>query len=592
MRIGKRWASCLAMGLFLLCAAGLVWLLAAETVPNQQPVRLTPEAVSGAPELDGLYLYAGPLELEYTLPAQAGKLRPILEIRQLFAAAELRLDGAPFQQLPAGLGRLYVTLPGEWAGKTLTLIMDKGEEDPEPSLYFLDSVLLNEQARADTSLRAFPAAAFGVVFLLTLGLFLYGWLEGTRPWPVLLLCAAALGQTAYFYLQNFSLFSLPPALYGLVLYQSRALLFTAPALYLMLGMKKRQKAFAPFAVLPALVYWVVAGFQTVIPLFSNFTVHAGIVFCFSIAALLVCAALEYRDGNPVFRRFLPWLGGCVVVIVLLSLLPAGRAGPHASILWAFLDDPILWIDTELFYWNSLLLALCFLESAAAYIRRRSERETELQVLSARESLTREQLATVLESAAALGELRHEVKNHYLVLQNLSRMGETERLDAYLSELVSDVSSIPALTYAPHPAINAVLTVMLARAQKQGVEVERRIDVPETLPFPDTELCMVLMNLLQNALEANALAPDGARKWLRVDLHIRGVHLYIGVENSRFAPVDYDAERDLCRTTKEDKSAHGYGLKAVQAVARKYQSELLLKFPDHTFSAATALQMPD
>ncbi|MEY8389720.1 hypothetical protein AALC17_21165, partial [Oscillospiraceae bacterium 38-13] len=102
MRIGKRWASCLAMGLFLLCAAGLVWLLAAETVPNQQPVRLTPEAVSGAPELDGLYLYAGPLELEYTLPAQAGKLRPILEIRQLFAAAELRLDGAPFQQLPAG----------------------------------------------------------------------------------------------------------------------------------------------------------------------------------------------------------------------------------------------------------------------------------------------------------------------------------------------------------------------------------------------------------------------------------------------------------------------------------------------------------
>ena len=34
----------------------------------------------------------------------------------------------------------------------------------------------------------------------------------------------------------------------------------------------------------------------------------------------------------------------------------------------------------------------------------------------------------------------------------------------------------------------------------------------------TELCMVLMNLLQNALEANALAPDGARKWLRVDLH--------------------------------------------------------------------------
>ena len=103
---------------------------------------------------------------------------------------------------------------------------------------------------------------------------------------------------------------------------------------------------------------------------------------------------------------------------------------------------------------------------------------------------------------------------------------------------------------------------------------------------------MLMNLLQNALEANALAPKGARKWLRVDLHIRGVHLYMGVENSRFGPVDYDGETGLCRTTKDDKSAHGYGLKAVQSVARKYHSELVLKFPEGSFSAATALQMPD
>ena len=593
MRIGQRWAGCLAAGLFLLCAAGLLWLLGAETVPRQEPARLTPEAVSGAPGLDGLYLYAGPLSLEYTLPEQAEGPRSILEIRQLYAAAELRLDSAPFQNIPAGSGNLYVTLPPDWSGKALTLIMEKGTEDPEPSLYLTSSAVINELARADTSLRAFPAAAFGMIFLLALGLFLlYGTLEGSWSWPVLLLSIAALGQAAYFYLQNSSLFSLPPALYGLVLCQSRALLFAAPPLYLMLGMKKWRKAFAPFAVLPSLFYFVVAGFQTVVPLFSGIAVHAGLAFCFTIAALLACAALEVRDGNPVFRRFLPWLGGCAAAILLLSILPAARTGPHASILWAFLAGPILWIDTELFYWNSLLLALCFLESVVALTRRVARRETEMRVLSARESLTREQLAVVQESAAALGELRHEVKNHYLVLQNLSRAGEVERLNAYLSTLVSDVYAIPALACAPHPAINAVLTTMLARARKQGIEVEHRVDVPETLPFPDTELCTVLMNLLQNALDANALAPMGARKWLRVDLHIRGYHLYIGVENSCFTPVDYDGDSGLFRTTKADKSAHGYGLKAVQAVARKYRSELLLKCSDGCFSAATALQMPD
>ncbi len=592
MRIGKRWAGCLAAALFLLCAAGLAWLLGLETVPWQEPVRLTPEAVRGAPGPDGLYRYAGPLSLEYPLPEQTEGPRQVLEIRLLYAAAELRLDGAPLQRLPAGSGTLYVTLPPDWGGKTLTLAMDKGADDPEPSLYLTNSVILNEQARASTSYSAFPAAVFGVLFLLTLGLFLYGWLEGTRPWPVLLLSIATLGQAACFYLRNFSLFSLPPALYGLALCLSRAFLFAAPPFYLMLCMKKRRRAFAPFAVLPSLFYFVTAGFQTVVPLFSNVAVHAGLAFCFTVAALLVCAALEYRDGNPVFRRFLPWLGGCVALAVLLSLLPAAREGPRASILWAFLAEPVLWIDTELFYWNTLLLALCFLESAVALSRRVAERETETRMLSDRERLTREQLAIARESAAALGELRHEVKNHYLVLQNLSRAGEGERLDAYLSALVSEVSSIPTLTCAPHPAINAVLVTMLARARKQGVETERRIDIPETLPFPDTELCTVLMNLLQNALEANAQAPEGARKWLRVDLHIRGAHLYIGVENARFAPVEYDEKSGLYRTAKADKSAHGYGLKAVRAIARKYRSELLLNCSDGSFSAATALQMPE
>lgn len=581
---------CLAV--FLLCAAGLLWLFGAETVRWQEPAGLWPDAVAVGPGPDELVPYAGPLELEFVLPPWEGEARPVLEIMNLYKPAELRLDGAPFYQVPAGLGQAYLTLPGDFAGKTITLRMEKGEEDPVPLLFLTDAAVLEEQVRADTSLRAFPAAAFAVAFLLALGLFLYGWLEGSPPWPALLLSAAALGQTAYFYLQNLPLSSLSPGLYGLALWQSRALLFAAPPLYLLLGMKKRRRAFAPFAVLPALIYWVVAGFQTAVPLFSSVAIHARVLYCLTAAALLVCAALEYRDGNPVFRRFLPWLGACAAAAAVWCAVSLARTGALPSTLGMFLQDPLFWLDSELFCWNSLLLALCLLESVTDQIRRMARRETELQMLSARESLMREQLATVRESAAALSGLRHEVKNHYLVLQSLSRAGEGERLDAYLAELAAQAASIPALACAAHPAINAVLTAMLARAQKQGVEVERRADVPETLPFPDTELCTVLMNLLQNALDANALAPEGARKWLRVDLHVRGVHLYIGVENSRFAPVDYDGESGLCRTTKADKSAHGYGLKAVRAVARKYRSELVLQFPEGSFSAATALQMPD
>ena len=173
-----------------------------------------------------------------------------------------------------------------------------------------------------------------MIFLLTLGLFLYGAPAGARPWPVLLLCAAVLGQAAHFYLLNLPNFTLPPTLYGLALWQSQALLFAAPPLYLLLGMKKRRRAFAPFAILPAAVYWIVAGFQTVVPLFSGVAYRTGLGFCLTAAALLVCAILEARDGNPVFRRFLPRLGTCAAAFVLLSMFA------RTSILWSFLADPV------------------------------------------------------------------------------------------------------------------------------------------------------------------------------------------------------------------------------------------------------------
>ena len=216
MWLEQRWTRRLAAGLFLLCVVGLLWLLGLETVSRRESVPVLPEAVGGAPGMDGLYLYAGPLELEYTLPAWEGQ-RPMLELRGLYTPAELLLDGAPLQRIAQGLGILYVPLPQDWAGRTLTLTTEKGPEDPVPSLYLTDNLTITEWNWADACRYAFPTAAFGVIFLLTLGLFLYGWLEGTQPWPVLLLSAAALGQFVYFYLPNLALYSLPAPLYGLAL---------------------------------------------------------------------------------------------------------------------------------------------------------------------------------------------------------------------------------------------------------------------------------------------------------------------------------------------------------------------------------------
>ncbi|MCI9125385.1 MAG: GHKL domain-containing protein [Eubacterium sp.] len=591
-KIAARWAGGTA---FLLCVLALAALLASDTIQKPEHLWLDTTMNGGTLTLEDAYDYSGPLTLTVVLPEWNSRWRPLLELN-CTKAADVRLDGKPLGRTQTWdgrtLGNAFFTLPLDCAGKTVTVETNKDAAQSAPFLYLTDMEAMNQAVRTDTAKAAFPAAAFGMVSLFTLGLFFYGWTEGHHAWAMLLLSLAALGQTFYFHLAVRSPHTIPPQLYGLGLFVSRAALFSFPSLYLLSGMKKQRKLFFPFAVLPALLYFVIAGFQTIIPAFSTAAARIGELFYLTAAALLVCAIREYRNKNPLFRLFLPALllsAAAVAAAYLLSALHTGSLRDYLDFLAVLIREHQP--EHPLFWWNVLLLSLCCLASVLTQLKRMAKQKAQVQILSLQESLAKEQLAAVQESAASLRKMRHDTVNHYTVLQNLSQAGEWDSLKQYLNELLTQSQSIPALAYTPHPAVNAVLTVFLARAHKQGINVSCQADIPQTLPFLDTDLCTILMNLLQNALEANALAPPGAEKRLRAELRIRDAHLYIGIENTRFASVDFDSKAGLCRTTKPDQAAHGYGLRAVQSIARKYQSELLIEYPDGLFFAATALQMP-
>lgn len=167
----------------------------------------------------------------------------------------------------------------------------------------------------------------------------------------------------------------------------------------------------------------------------------------------------------------------------------------------------------------------------------------------------------------------------------------EEMQRYLESLSQRPELNRSGGYTVHPAVDAVQTAMLARGAEAGVCAEVRVELPPTLPVPNSDLCPLLMNLLENALEANEKAPEGAEKWLRVTMHIRGEYLYVGVENARFAPVNFDPEEGLYNSTKPG-TLQGMGLKSARATARKYHSELVLKADEDTFSASTALLLPE
>lgn len=580
-----RIGGCLAA--FLAALALTVWVLAGLTrAPAVLTLPYTPQNPNGwTLEQEGAVCTLS-RTLEEAPSANGGfaTLRVTLQDQAGLTAA---LDGEVIFTSPANTrrgGTLTFSLPDGYAGKTLTLTWEQGELPLYPSVSLLAPQQEEAVLSAQASGKAIPAAVSGVVALLVVGLFcLSGALEGFR-WGLLLLALGPISQTLYWCAQ------LAKAPSGDVLSillntWSNPVFFWLPPLFLLLQAKKKGRWLLPWGILAELDFLraplTVAGYGVIRSLAGTLPFLPRLLgllpFLLEWAGAALTAALcavGWRRKQEFFRLYAP-------PFLLAAALLAGYGLFSGRWQQAGPDSPLYLLG-----WCAQILALGV--SLLLFIRRSAQRDTELQAISIRSDLAGEQLALMEAHQQALEEANHETRHHYAVLRELLRGGQAKQAEDYLDDLTRHINGSASAAYTVNPVVNAILSAMLPRAEEQKIRVETRIELPERLSVPDTDLAVLLMNLLENAVEANRLAPKGAEKWIRVTMHIRRNYLYVGIENALFAAVEQ--EEHLFRSTKGD-GRHGYGLKAAQAVAQRYSSDLRLKVGSGVFSASTALLLP-
>ena len=135
-------------------------------------------------------------------------------------------------------------------------------------------------------------------------------------------------------------------------------------------------------------------------------------------------------------------------------------------------------------------------------------------------------------------------------------------------------------------MNVLLVSFAERCEKQHIQFETAVYLPSELQIPNYELCIVLGNLLENAVEACGKMDSGKR----IELAIKplGKQLVIKVANS------YNAKDLLAGETAENalpistKKNGGLGLRSVRAVAEKYDGELIPDRDGEMFTAYVSL----
>ena len=162
-------------------------------------------------------------------------------------------------------------------------------------------------------------------------------------------------------------------------------------------------------------------------------------------------------------------------------------------------------------------------------------------------------------------LRHDMKNHMLALENLVRNRRWEEACGYLREMTETGSVETGDEVTGSLVLDALLYHKKRQAMEQGILWQCDVRAPSDCPVKEMDLCVIVGNILDNALEACARLAGKEDLFIRISMGQVKQCLLLEAENS----ADISAAPPMGVSTKEDGLGHGLGLGNVRAAAAGY-----------------------
>ena len=125
--------------------------------------------------------------------------------------------------------------------------------------------------------------------------------------------------------------------------------------------------------------------------------------------------------------------------------------------------------------------------------------------------------------------RHDYHNHIQTL--LALCGDEEKTREYLWNLNADLTTVDTVIKTGNVMVDAILNSKISVMNSKGIEVNAKAIVPEMLSVSEIDLCTIIGNLLDNAMEAVMREEQDSNRFVRIFVGILKEQLYISVYNS-------------------------------------------------------------
>lgn len=177
---------------------------------------------------------------------------------------------------------------------------------------------------------------------------------------------------------------------------------------------------------------------------------------------------------------------------------------------------------------------------------------------------------VRESDTEMKKLRHDIKNHILCMNELYKLKKYDELGEYLNQLSNTVSEIQSAVKTGNEIVDAIINEKSADTKESKIKINVDGNFKE-IYIPALDLCTILSNLLDNAVEAVSNVDESEREIL-LSTRKTGNFIFLTVKNSTF---DFVEISDKIKTTKSNKKKHGFGIENVRKAVLKCGGEFHL-----------------
>ena len=171
-----------------------------------------------------------------------------------------------------------------------------------------------------------------------------------------------------------------------------------------------------------------------------------------------------------------------------------------------------------------------------------------------------------ESQRKASTYRHDLRHHLQYISACIENGRAEAAQEYIHSVCAEIEASKVNVYCENEAANLILSAFATRAQNSGIDFRVHAAIPLVLPLPDSDLCVLLSNALENALHAGQRQREaGKPAVVETTAYQKDGRLFLQIANSCSFPVQFRAEG--IPTTSQP--GHGLGVRSICAIVEQY-----------------------